>query len=79
MVMNGHSIVVMSVVRPAMPIDQAQPDQPVTGSCRPRVGMDADEQANYRGSPVPVTGTAAAQRLTGLRGLGVVARKREPL
>jgi hypothetical protein len=33
----------------------------------------------YRGSPVPVTGAAAAQRLTGLHGLGAVARKREPL
>jgi hypothetical protein len=32
-----------------------------------------------RGSPVPVTGTAAAPQLIGLHDVGAVARKREPL
>jgi hypothetical protein len=34
---------------------------------------------DYRGSPVPVTGTAAVQQLMGLHGLGAVTRKGEPL
>jgi hypothetical protein len=34
---------------------------------------------DYIGSPVPVTGTAAAQQLIGLHGLGAVTRKGEPL
>jgi len=36
-------------------------------------------RGTYRSSPVPVTGTAAIPQATGLRGLGAVARKHEPL
>jgi len=43
--------------------------------CKTALALDR----TYRGSPVPVTGRAAAPQLTELRGLGAVARKREPL
>jgi hypothetical protein len=41
--------------------------------------QDHPVRSSYRGSPVPVTGRTVPLQFIGLRGLGAVTRKREPL